>query len=190
MALPTACPLCGASADQQSVVVPRVYGDDTRRAVFACAVCDVRYLFPGLAPDEEQRLYAAEFESFMAKRSGPDAGWEGPERHIAVNEAQRQRRMKHLAGLIAPNSRILKSVVDSDQCCIRWSLRGTNVWRSSRQAFSRSTSPAEEFAAFARSALCDCGSGAGEFDLISSSLLCNGSTWLIPLRSSGHSLVC
>jgi SAM-dependent methyltransferase len=108
MALPTACPLCGASADQQSVVVPRVYGDDTGRAVFACAVCDVRYLFPGLGPDEEQRLYAAEFESFMAKRSGPDAGWDGPERHIAVNEAQRRRRMKHLAGLIEPTSRILE----------------------------------------------------------------------------------
>jgi SAM-dependent methyltransferase len=108
MALPTACPLCGALADQQSVVVPHVYGDDTRRAVFACAVCDVRYLFPGLAPDEEQRLYAAEFESFMAKRSGPEAGWEGPERHIAVNEAQRRRRMKHLAGHIASKRRILE----------------------------------------------------------------------------------
>ena len=88
--------------------MPRVYGDDTGRAVFACAVCDVRYLFPGLTPDEEQRLYAAEFESFMAKRSGPDAGWDGPERHIAVNEAQRRRRMRHLAGLIEPNSRILE----------------------------------------------------------------------------------
>jgi SAM-dependent methyltransferase len=108
MALPTACPLCGASADQQSVVVPHVYGDDTSRAVFACAVCDVRYLFPGLTPDEEQRLYAAEFESFMAKRSGPEAGWEGPERHIAVNEAQRRRRMKHLAGHIASKRRILE----------------------------------------------------------------------------------
>jgi SAM-dependent methyltransferase len=108
MALPESCPLCGVSADHQSVVASRVYGDNTGRAVFACAACDVRYLFPGLAPDEEQRLYAAEFESFMAKRSGPDAGWEGPERHIAVNEAQRRRRMKHLAGHIASKRRILE----------------------------------------------------------------------------------
>ncbi len=88
--------------------MPRVYGDDSGRAVFVCAVCDVRYLFPGLTPDEEQRLYAAEFELFMANRSGPDAGWDGPERHITVNEAQRRRRMRHLAAMIEPTSRILE----------------------------------------------------------------------------------
>ncbi|MGA7608759.1 MAG: class I SAM-dependent methyltransferase [Xanthobacteraceae bacterium] len=167
MALPTACPLCGASADQQSVVVPRVYGDDTRRAVFACAVCDVRYLFPGLAPDEEQRLYAAEFESFMAKRSGPDAGWEGPERHIAVNEAQRQRRMKHLAGLIAPNSRILEVGGGSGFMLYPLVAEGHEcVAIEPSGIFSEYVSSRGIRCFRTISELCDCGSGAGEFDLI------------------------
>jgi SAM-dependent methyltransferase len=108
MALPTSCPLCGASAEQQSVVVPRVYGDTNGRAVFSCSTCDVRYLFPGLTPAEEARLYANEFESFMARRAGVDSGWDGPERHIAANETARKRRMNQLAGLLGPRSRILE----------------------------------------------------------------------------------
>jgi SAM-dependent methyltransferase len=108
MPIPIACALCGASAERQSVVVPRVYGDDTGRAVFSCGACDVRYLHPGLTPAEEERLYASEFESFMVDRSGAGAGWEGPQRHIAANESQRRRRMGHLDGLIRPASRILE----------------------------------------------------------------------------------
>lgn len=108
MSLPTSCPLCAAPPAKQSAVTSHVYGDDTGRAIFSCDACDVRYLHPGLSPAEEERLYAAEFESFMAKRSAPDAGWEGPERHIAANEAQRVRRMGHLAGILKPKSRILE----------------------------------------------------------------------------------
>ena len=108
MAIPTSCALCGAPAQHQSVVVPRVYGDDTGRAVFSCGACDVRYLFPGLTPAEEERLYANEFESFMVNRSASGAGWEGPQQHIAANEAQRLRRMGYLDGLMKPNSRILE----------------------------------------------------------------------------------
>jgi 2-polyprenyl-3-methyl-5-hydroxy-6-metoxy-1,4-benzoquinol methylase len=107
MAIPAACPLCGASTQQQSVVVSRVFGDETGRAVFCCGGCEVRYLYPGLNPAEEERLYASEFESFMKDRSA-DAGWDGPQQHITANEGQRQRRMRHLAGLIRTNSRVLE----------------------------------------------------------------------------------
>ena len=108
MAIPTSCSLCGAPAQHQSVVVPRVYGDDSGRAVFSCSTCDVRYLYPVLTPAEEERLYASEFESFMVGRSASGAGWEGPQQHIAANEPQRLRRMGYLNGLIKPNSRILE----------------------------------------------------------------------------------
>jgi SAM-dependent methyltransferase len=90
------------------MVAGQVYGDETGRAVFSCGACDVRYLYPGLSAAEEHRFYAAEFESFMVKRSGPEAGWEGPERHIAANEGQRVRRMGHLAGILKPKSRVLE----------------------------------------------------------------------------------
>ena len=108
MAIPTSCALCGSPAQHQAVVAPRVYGDDTGRAVFSCGVCDVRYLYPGLTPAEEERLYANEFESFMVGRSASGAGWEGPQQHIAANEAQRVRRMRYLDGQLNPNSRILE----------------------------------------------------------------------------------
>jgi len=108
MSSPNSCPLCGAPAGEQSVVVTSVYGDDGRHAVFHCAGCDVRHLHPGLSPAEEAKFYAAEFESFMAKRSAADSGWDGPERHIAANEGQRRRRMGHLAGFLKPKSRILE----------------------------------------------------------------------------------
>jgi SAM-dependent methyltransferase len=107
MTAPAVCPLCTASADQQFPVVSRVYGDD-QRAVFRCGNCDVRYLHPGLTPEEEAKLYAAEFEPFMAKRSAPGTGWEGPEKHVAGSEAQRVRRMSRLAPLLKPKNRILE----------------------------------------------------------------------------------
>jgi len=108
MALPKSCQLCHAPADRQSVVVPRVYGDDGGRAVFACADCDIRYLFPGLTAIEEERLYKAEFEGFMAARAAPGSGWEGPQKHIEANESQRRRRMDYLADFVGHKSRILE----------------------------------------------------------------------------------
>jgi SAM-dependent methyltransferase len=108
MLSPANCPLCGASSDKQSVATTHVYGDDGKRAVFHCSHCDVRYLFPGLTPEEEHRFYAAEFESFMHMRSSSGAGWDGPEKHIVANEAQRLRRMSHLRPLLNSNSNILE----------------------------------------------------------------------------------
>jgi len=107
MPVPQSCPLCAAAADRQSAVVGRVYGDNNR-GVFHCAVCDVRYLHPGLGAEEEAKLYAAEFESFMADRAAPGAGWEAPEKHISANETQRLRRMTHLEPLLRSSRRILE----------------------------------------------------------------------------------
>lgn len=107
MTTPTECPLCAAPANCQIAVVSTVYGDD-KRGVFHCESCDVRYLHPGLSPEEERRFYAAEFESFMSKRSAPGTGWEGPDKHIAGSEAQRVRRMSYLAPMLKPRSRILE----------------------------------------------------------------------------------
>jgi SAM-dependent methyltransferase len=108
MAVPSSCPLCAASAERLAPVAPRVYGDDTGRGVFHCASCDVRFLFPRLSTEEESRLYTAEFERFMVARSAANAGWEGPEKHIAANEGERTRRMAHLAPFLGRKLRILE----------------------------------------------------------------------------------
>jgi SAM-dependent methyltransferase len=111
MSLPTQCPLCSAPASQQGVVTAHVYGDSSKsRAFFRCQDCDVCYQFPPLTAAEEVRFYAAEFEGFMAGRSGAEGGWQGAETHIRANEATRCRRMKYLDPLLQtePRMRILE----------------------------------------------------------------------------------
>mgnify|MGYP000869537415 CR=1 FL=1 len=110
MALPEKCPLCHAVGEKQSVVTHHVYGGakNQPRAFFYCEVCDVRYQYPGLTPEEEARFYAAEFEGFMASRAGNKGGWHKAEDHIIANEPTRQRRMKYLAPHLDEHSRVLE----------------------------------------------------------------------------------
>ncbi|CAM8663893.1 SmtA SAM-dependent methyltransferases [Oxalobacteraceae bacterium] len=109
MALPDRCPLCSAGQECQSVVTRHVFGDTSAaRAFFNCSACDVRYQFPGLTPDEESRFYAAEFEDFMASRSGESGGWLKTENHLLANEPTRIRRMKYLAPYLKESTEILE----------------------------------------------------------------------------------
>ncbi len=110
MAIPEKCPLCNAGREAQSVVTPHVYGNGLgrSRAFFHCADCDVRYQYPGLTSEEETRFYAAEFEGFMAGRSGSNGGWHKAEEHIVVNEPTRQRRMKYLDAHLTVGSNLLE----------------------------------------------------------------------------------
>ena len=110
MAIPENCPLCKASAAKQAVVTSHVYGSDENfsRAFFHCESCDVRYQFPRLTPDEEARFYTAEFESFMASRTGSAGGWQKAEEHIVANELTRQRRMKYIERHLKEGASILE----------------------------------------------------------------------------------
>jgi SAM-dependent methyltransferase len=109
MALPDRCPLCSAGLEAQSLVTRHVYGDGSAsRAFFHCESCDVRYQFPGLTPDEEARFYAAEFEGFMASRSGDAGGWLKTEQHLLANEPTRLRRMKYLSPYLGEAADILE----------------------------------------------------------------------------------
>jgi SAM-dependent methyltransferase len=109
MALPNNCPLCSSSRIFQSVVTTHVYGDKTgKRAFFHCEKCDVRYQFPGLTEDEETQFYVAEFELFMADRTGEKGGWNNAKDHIYANENSRLRRMKYLNSHLIGNSDILE----------------------------------------------------------------------------------
>lgn len=109
MALPDQCPLCSAGRESQSVVTRHVYGDISGvRAFFHCTSCDVRYQFPGLTPEEETRFYAAEFEGFMASRSGETGGWQKAEKHLLANEETRLRRMTYLAPYLTETASILE----------------------------------------------------------------------------------
>lgn len=109
MALPDTCPLCSAGRSKQSVVTVHVFGaEGCGHTFFHCEACDVRYQYPELTPEEESRFYAAEFEGFMASRSGNKGGWHKAEEHIVANEPTRQRRMKYLAPHLAEGSSLLE----------------------------------------------------------------------------------
>lgn len=109
MALPYACPLCNADHVKQNVVTPHVYGaEDGRHAFYFCENCEVRYMYPGLTPDEERRFYAAEFEGFMESRAGTKAGWQQAEKHVSANEPTRLRRMKYLGPYVEESTQLLE----------------------------------------------------------------------------------
>ncbi len=110
MGLPDKCPLCKAGREAQGVLTAHVFGapNNARHAFFHCGACDVRYLHPGLSPEEEARFYVAEFESFMASRSGKAGGWHRAEEHITANETTRLRRMKYLEPHLAQAKDVLE----------------------------------------------------------------------------------
>ena len=110
MPIPTFCPLCNACSSSQSVVTNHVYGSVKKsyRAFFHCNECDVRYQFPRLTPEEENRFYVAEFEAYMDGRAGVSGGWHSAESHIIANENTRMRRMIYLEPHLGKGSRILE----------------------------------------------------------------------------------
>ena len=109
MPIPTNCPLCLAKANQQSVVTSHVYGGNSKQyAFFKCTSCDVNYLYPQLTKYQENNFYTKEFEGFMASRSGDNAGWDGPLKHIKANETQFKRRWQYLQKYLPPSGSILE----------------------------------------------------------------------------------
>lgn len=110
MSIPSECPLCMAGADQQDVTTSHVFGlrKEKNSAFFHCNNCDVRYQFPALTPQEEAEFYTAEFEGFMAERSGATGGWQKAEMHVAANELTRQRRMVYLNPYLSKTCYVLE----------------------------------------------------------------------------------
>lgn len=109
MAIPVNCPLCHATSTSQQVITSHVFGDKERsRAFFKCNECDVFYQYPALTPEQEAKFYAAEFEGFMASRSGEAGGWLGAESHIKANESTKDRRLKYLQPNIPAKASILE----------------------------------------------------------------------------------
>lgn len=96
MALPKECRLCGASIDHQVVATRHVYGGLPGQAFFKCERCDVYYQYPPIPEEEEERLYAVEFEKFMESRAGQARGWHDPAEHVSANADQVARRRKYL----------------------------------------------------------------------------------------------
>ena len=58
MAIPIKCPLCSSSHENQFVVTPHVFGDETKKSsFFSCSNCEVIYQYPILNEDEMNKFY-------------------------------------------------------------------------------------------------------------------------------------
>jgi len=108
VALPSFCPLCSSDSAAQVVESRVVAGGSPQHAVFRCQVCDVRYLWPRLDPDDEERFYREEFAGFMQEREGGGHQAPDPTAHRERNEPLRQERMSRLSSFLPSAGSILE----------------------------------------------------------------------------------
>ncbi len=125
MPVPSQCPLCGEGPASQHAVTRHVYGARSPgSAFFRCGACEVHYQYPGLTEEQEFHFYVAEFEGFMAGRSGASGGWDGCASHIRANEPTRLRRMRYLDPFIHSGARILEVGCSSGFMLLPLAARG------------------------------------------------------------------
>jgi SAM-dependent methyltransferase len=82
------CRLCGSS---DSELISELVSDAPESAEYRCRQCDIVYLFPIMSEKEEADFYHAEFEKYMAGRSG--AGWKSPQAHFRSYQPEGERRL-------------------------------------------------------------------------------------------------
>jgi len=128
MSLSTKCQLCKATVSHQHIVTSHVYGraKDSGYAFYHCQSCDVRYQFPQLSSEEEEKFYANEFEKFMESRAGKTGGWQKAEEHVKANEDTRLRRMKYLEPHLKNKKNILEIGCSSGFMLYPLSKKGHN----------------------------------------------------------------
>lgn len=102
------CRLCKAGERHQRVRAPRVFGGRDEHHFWQCDTCDAIYLYPPPSAEEEKRFYAAEFEEFMASRTGGDRDWSSAERHVETNQDHVRRRWKFLCQHLKPGMNVLE----------------------------------------------------------------------------------
>jgi len=82
------CRLCGSS---DAELIGAQVSDAPASAEYRCRGCEIVYLFPIMSKEEEADFYRAEFEKYMAGRSG--AGWKSPQAHFRSYQPEGERRL-------------------------------------------------------------------------------------------------
>ncbi|MBI4348178.1 MAG: class I SAM-dependent methyltransferase [Elusimicrobia bacterium] len=59
--------------------------------VYKCRGCELVFLHPIMTPGEEKAFYQADWDKYMAGRSGP--GWKSPESHFVSYQPEGERRL-------------------------------------------------------------------------------------------------
>src|SRR3989338_5005615 len=102
------CRFCAAEAEHQFIKGDYVYGGSQHQHFWQCKSCQMIYLYPTLSEKEEKKFYIKEFEKFMSHRAGKDMDWTGPEKHVASNQREVNRRMPFLEKYIKRDKSVLE----------------------------------------------------------------------------------
>lgn len=97
------CPVCGFA---ESDLVSRAVSGAPESAVYRCTACTLVFVHPIMTEEEETAFYRAEFEKYMARRSGP--GWESSAAHFRSHQAEGERRLPHIRPYLKPDDRMLE----------------------------------------------------------------------------------
>jgi SAM-dependent methyltransferase len=102
------CRFCNAGSSLQSIKGEFVYGGTSEQHFWKCDACQMVYLFPPLAEEEELEFYKKEFEKYMEGRTGQDKDWSTPEKHFKSNQREVIRRMTFLKRYVTPKQKVLE----------------------------------------------------------------------------------
>lgn len=97
------CRLCG-SADAD--LIGEKVADAPESKQYKCRQCEIVYLFPIMSEKEEADFYRAEFEKYMAGRSG--ASWKSPQAHFRSYQAEGERRLPLVRPFLKPEDDVLE----------------------------------------------------------------------------------
>lgn len=97
------CRLCG-SADAD--LIGEKVADAPESKQYKCRQCEIVYLFPIMSEKEEADFYHAEFEKYMAGRSG--ASWKSPQSHFRSYQPEGERRLPLVRPFLRPEDDVLE----------------------------------------------------------------------------------
>ena len=97
------CRLCGSS---DAVLISDQVSDAPESSQYRCRQCEIVYLFPIMSEKEEVDFYRAEFEKYMAGRSG--AGWKSPQAHFRAYQPEGERRLPLVRPFLKPEDDVLE----------------------------------------------------------------------------------
>lgn len=97
------CRLCGSS---DAELIGEKVADAPESKQYQCRNCEIVYLFPIMNEKEEADFYRAEFEKYMAGRSG--ASWKSPQAHFRSYQPEGERRLPLVRPFLKPEDDVLE----------------------------------------------------------------------------------
>tara|TARA_Y100000389_G_scaffold201331_1_gene243782 strand:- start:2749 stop:3669 length:921 start_codon:yes stop_codon:yes gene_type:complete len=103
------CYICKKNKFKKELITNDIYGDSTKKKSFyRCTNCEIIFQKPYFTKKQELKFYQKEFEKFMSKRAGSEAGWQNALNHIKSNKKTYERRLGFLKKSLKKKQNILE----------------------------------------------------------------------------------